>query len=96
MRCKPCRVTFEGFRYQIRSDGTVFGALHPDGSLAVRNKPLPKGSTFTDPVVEEYVARDVRREAARQRRNRAARERTQSMKDLGLRRAEGGAFGGWE
>lgn len=95
MKYQPCFVTYEGFRYKIKADGSVFGALAQDGSLAVRNEPL-KNAFYMDPVVEPAYAAEIRREAARQRRNRAARERTQSMKDLGLKRAKGGAFGGWE
>lgn len=45
---------------------------------------------------ESHAARTIRCEASRLRRNRNARERTKTMKDLGLRRGSGGAFGGWE
>jgi hypothetical protein len=35
-------------------------------------------------------------EYRKQQRNKARRERDQAKRDLGLRRAPGGAFGGWE
>ena len=33
---------------------------------------------------------------AREKRNARARDRSQAMRDLGLKRAPGGAFGGWD
>lgn len=91
MKCKPCKVWFEGFRYRIQADGQVFGAVN-----AVRNLDSPAGAEYTDPVDGPAYAAEVRAEAARQRRNKASRARHMAMKDLGLTRGEGGAFGGYE
>lgn len=91
IHCTPCRVTYEGQRYQIEANGEVRVVAGPfeDGSKA----------SFVDTryerPVDESLAKLVRREASRQRRNRNSRERSQAMKDLGLKRAPGGAFGGW-
>lgn len=81
----PCRVTYEGIRYQITHDGSVRSIA---GTFTSFDGPwlLP-----SDPL-----ARHVRHEAGRLRRNCNARERTTAMKDLGLKRGTGGAFGGWE
>lgn len=81
----------KGTRFEIATDGTVrrySRELSSDGMT-------PIGTRFSAVECKE-VAAAVRHEAARQRRNRAGRERTQMMKDLGLVRAPGGAFGGWE
>lgn len=91
MKCKPCKVWFEGFRYQIQANGQVFGAVN-----AVRNLDSSPFAEYTDSVYDPAYAAEVRAEAARQRRNRASRARHRAMKDLGLTRAEGGAFGGYE
>ena len=82
--CIPCRVTYRDVRYQIEKNGEV-RKYQPAVDDVGANFPLP-----------ESEAKLVRREASRQRRNRNARERAQAMKDLGMVRAKGGAFGGWE
>lgn len=71
------RLTFEGFRYQINADGSVFGQ---DGAL--RNERC--AGAFNDPVVDDKVAAMIRAEAKRQRRNREARGRYSAMRSLGL------------
>lgn len=71
IHCTPCRVTYEGVRYQIESNGTV------------RTSPFVNGSHVPGAPEPESVARLVRREASRLRRNRTARERHSTMKDLG-------------
>lgn len=87
MKCTPCRVTFEGFRYQISADGTVHGVRG-----ALRNEPTLKGAIYDDPVIDANHAKLVRAEAARQRRNRNARERNEVMRDLGMKKTPYG----WE
>lgn len=93
VKCTPCRVKYDGAYFRIKSNGDVY-QLYP-----VATDPLQKeyGKFYeADIPCLETEARDVRREASRLRRNRNTRERTQAMKDLGLVRAKGGAFGGWE
>lgn len=83
MTCTPCRVTMKegpdaGKRYEISRDGSVrywSKELGPDN--------LPVGSKFSA-LEPEFIAKAVRAEAARQRRNRNARERNQAMRDLGM------------
>ena len=73
---KPCRLTFDGRRYQIDARAVVseisanLGEFiqHADAALAVR----------------------VRCEAIRRRRNRANRERYSALCSLGLVRTAGG------
>jgi len=80
---KPCRVTHNGTRYQIEADRRVF-------RLVGENLP-----PFPEPE-PETIAALVRKEAQRIRRNRTRRALGQTKRDLGLVRAPGGAFGGWE
>lgn len=82
IRCVPCRVTYNGQRYQIESNGDV------------RHVPISNGALMTAQEVRsnldllkpepESLAKLVRREASRLRRNRNARERNQAMRDLGM------------
>jgi len=55
-----------------------------------------ESSTLTRLDPHSTEAKTIRREAARIRRNRNARERNQAKRDLGLVQVKGGAFGGWE
>jgi hypothetical protein len=80
IKCTPCRVTYQGIRYQVEKDGTVY-ILQKDDSGIVLLGPQ-------DPV----LSKNVRQEASRQRRNRNARERNQAMRDLGLKKTSYG----WE
>ena len=73
MTCKPCRVTYQGTRYQIERNGAV--GLLPQGIYAAMSENTP---------VEGELAKAVRAEAARQRRNRNARERSDALRSLGL------------
>lgn len=98
MNCKPCRVTYQGQRYRILSDGRV----------AETPTPLPKPAdigvaniaellqweidNLTWHAAHSALAREVRQEASRQRRNRNARERNQAMRSLGMKRTPYG----WE
>lgn len=96
IHCTPCRVTYEGVRYQIEANGEV-RTLALDSEIRLMPSIRFADGRIRELIPEpESVARLVRHEASRQRRNRTARERTQTMKDLGLRRGAGGAFGGWE
>lgn len=79
--CTPCRVTYEGIRYQIESNGEV-RPVHVN--LQTGNS-LPYSEVRESTVaLPDHLAKLVRREAARQRRNRANREKYQAMKDLGM------------
>ena len=73
---KACRVTFEGIRYEISGSGAVWPVLREMESA---------------PPSKELAA-SVRIEAARQIRNRNARDRGEAMRDLGLVRTSCG----WE
>lgn len=95
IRCTPCRINFSGKRYRILSDGSV----------AELPNPLPSPVELGLPSVEDVLqweldnliwnnprsdlARKVRREAARLRRNRNSRERAQAMRDIGMKRTCG-------
>lgn len=88
IKCIPCRVTFRGHRYQINSDGSVrnISAWIEMETTARRRSPESyKFSEVTALVPQERwdVAREVRREASRLRRNRNARERHQALRSLG-------------
>lgn len=90
IRCTPCRVTYHGQRYRVLSDGRVAETPTP------QPKPADVGvSDITELLQWELdhliwhsahspLARDVRREASRLRRNRNARERNPAHRDLGL------------
>ncbi len=82
---KTTRLTFEGFRYQINKDGTVFAQMG-----ALRNEPT--SAPFTDQVIDLDCIKAVKAEAARLRRNRSARERADVMRSLGMKRTPYG----WE
>lgn len=97
IHCTPCRVTYRGYRYQINSDGSVrnISAYIEMESTARRRSPESyKFSEVTALVPEERwdVAKEVRREASRQRRNRNARERNQALRSLGMTKTSYG----WE
>lgn len=87
IKCIPCRVTHEGQRYQVESNGEV--RMVPAEFMALNAAVDVRRS---QPVLEESTARLVRREASRQRRNRNARERNQAMRDLGMVKTPSG----WE
>lgn len=70
----PCKVTYDGIRYQIGPEGVVMVL-----------------ATMTP--VDDVLARLVRTEASRQRRNRNARERHSALTGLGLVKVRG-ALGG--
>ena len=74
MKCKPCRVTYEGQRYQISADGIVY----PCEYLA------PSGTWYLHAAADSDLARAVRAEASRQRRNRSNRERYDAMRSIGM------------
>ena len=78
-RCRPCRVTYQSTRYAIDGAGNV--TIATVGNEAIQF------------VADSTLAKAVRHEAARQRRNRNARERHQAMLDLGLARVRRGLGG---
>lgn len=79
MKVKACRLRFEGFRYEIKADGSVWGQVITESDVMGR---------VDDPV----VAQQIRDEAARLRRNRTRRERHQAHLDLGLKRNRDGSY----
>ena len=79
MTCHPCRVAYQGTRYAIDGAGNVVIAAVGDGDA--------------QPITGATLAKAIRHEASRQRRNRNARERHQAMLDLGLVRVRGGLGG---
>lgn len=87
MKCKPCKVTFQGQRYQVFSNGAV--------APVTRNVATVPGGVDTWSIgapVNTDQAKAIRAEASRQRRNRNARERHQGMTDLGLVRNRDGSY----
>lgn len=96
IHCAPCRVTFNGTRYRIFSDGSVVITKTSDELLGPKVWTIGELRAFEE-AQERYsphsdIARLVRREAARLRRNRNNRERHAAMKDLGLTKTKYG----WE
>jgi len=84
---KACRVTYQGQRYQINADGSVFAGR-------VIEEPVtdgcaqPTGETFRTrlfdvAVIDEALIKAIRSDASRQRRNRSARKRNDAMRNLG-------------
>lgn len=88
MKCKPCRVTVDGTRYEISADGTV----RPTWIETPDPMAHTDGGRVYGPQASAEEARRVRAEASRQRRNRNARLRDQAMRDLGMVRTPYG----WE
>lgn len=79
IKCIPCRVTYEGNRWEVAADGHVRSI---SGVFA----------DFFGPWIHpnSETAKKVRREASRLRRNRNARERHAAMRDLGMKRTSYG------
>lgn len=77
IKCIPCRVTYDGNRFHVCSNGKVY--------FCYREK-LVDGSyiDLDGSECSETLSKAVRREASRLRRNRNARERNQAMRDLGM------------
>ena len=69
----PCRVTFQGVRYEISKDGSVR-----------RFRPVDVNFSEAELPVSPEFAKDVRAEASRQRRNRNNRERHSVLRSLGM------------
>lgn len=91
IKCIPCRVTYEGKRYQIESDGRVRLVPKGPGDVLMTAQAL-RMALANVTALEESKAKLIRREASRLRRNRNARERNQAMRDLGLKKTPYG----WE
>lgn len=73
---KPCRLTFEGRRYQIDARALVSEISATTGDFIQ--------------FAADQTAIKVRCDASRRRRNRASRERYDGMRSLGLVRTAGG------
>jgi hypothetical protein len=69
----PCRVTYQGHRYEVRADGTVIPCRPMDVAF----------SEPAEPVSADFAAA-IRKDAARQRRNRQRRERDGALRSLGM------------
>lgn len=99
IHCIPCRVTVDGDRYQIEANGTVRPVgdfVFSIGDSKLRRAELTEAVRARYLALPESKAKLVRREASRQRRNRNRRESDAAKRDMGLVRAAGGAFGGFE
>lgn len=88
IQCTPCLVRYEGIVYRISSKGEVIAltqGVSKDGketwAVDPNSSPLP-----------ESLAKPIRREASRLRRNRNARERNQARRDVGMKHTAQG----WE
>lgn len=79
IKCTPCRVTYQGQRYQIEADGTVRRVSTYENIYQT-----PEDVLRSQPVISESIAKVVRKEASRQRRNRNTRERNAAMRSLGM------------
>jgi hypothetical protein len=95
-RFKTCRVTYQGQRYQINADGSVFAGRTIEEPVT-DGRAMPTGEImrtrlFDVRVSDETLVAAIRADAGRQRRNRSARERNQAMRDLGIVRTPYG----WE
>lgn len=87
MKCKPCRVTYQGVRYSVAVDGQVFPTWKN-----VATVPGGRNTWSLGDAVDVTLAKAVRAEASRQRRNRNSRDRDQGMRDLGMKKTPYG----WE
>jgi hypothetical protein len=83
IKCTPCRVTYDGQRYQIESNGSVRLIPNGPGGILMTAKAVRLALSNIE-AMDENTGRLIRREASRQRRNRNARERNQVMRDIGL------------
>jgi len=92
IKCTPCRINYKGQKYRILSDGSVTGTLTES---QMHELGLPNIKAVLDYEVRELrlygphtpEAKTIRREAARLRRNRNARERNQAnAKEQAVRR----------
>lgn len=98
IKCTPCRVTYQGQRYRILSDGRVAKTLTPQpkpadiGVVNIAELLQWEIDNLTWHDAHSPLAREVRREASRLRRNRNRRERNQAMRDLGMTKTSYG----WE
>jgi hypothetical protein len=84
--CSPCRVRFEGSRYHVEANGTVRPILMAEAAA--------DGATiytYGAPLASADALR-VRREAARLRRNRNARERSAARRSIGMVRCRDGSW----
>lgn len=99
IQCTPCRVTIGANRYRIYKDGSVSAALTREETqrmgFATFKEVLEYESKLTRMDPHSIEAKTIRREASRLRRNRNARERSQAMRDLGMKRSPA-TPGGWE
>lgn len=95
MKTKACRVTYQEKRYAIAADGTVrptWVIEEHDTDGAARELPTTyKTRMYGDPVAAD-LAKVIRADAARQRRNKNSRDRHQAMTDLGLKRNRDGSY----
>lgn len=87
MTCKPCRVTFERNRYFIAKDGKVYPTWQNIATV-----PGGVNTWSLGAELDSVAAQKVRREAQRQRRNRNARNRSEVLRTLGMKRTSYG----WE
>lgn len=85
IKCSPCRVNINGNRYRVLSDGRVAKLQVPQVKPTDVKELLQwelENLQWND--AHSDIARAVRQEASRIRRNRNARERNQAKRDIGL------------
>jgi hypothetical protein len=86
VRCLPCRVRVGETRYTISADGTVRPILLAEAGADGR-------TTYVHaPALDAAAALLIRREAARLRRNRNARERADALRSLGMTCCKDGSW----
>jgi hypothetical protein len=95
--CTPCRLTIDSDRYRVYSDGSVSSALtlaeaERLGLKTVREVLEYESIHMARLTPDSLQAKTIRREASRRRRNRGARERYQTMRDLGMTRTRDGQW----
>lgn len=90
IHCTPCRVTYNGQRYRILSNGGVAETPTPQpkpadvGVATIAELLQWEIDNLTWRDAHSTLAREVRHEASRLRRNRNARERNQALRSLGM------------
>lgn len=88
IKCTPCRVTIDGKRWRIYSDGSVSIALTYAEVQRLNfinvKEVLDYESKLPRLLPHSLEAKTIRREASRLRRNRTTRERNQAMRDMGM------------
>lgn len=89
IRCTPCRVIYDGLNYRIYENGSVSLSLLPADARRLGLTTIADHLAYERRNLDRYephspIAKKIRQEAQRLRRNRNARERNQARRDLGM------------